>query len=63
MAGVDLRTVAQLTGHNTVQMAMRYAPLAPNLQRNTVERIVSDAFADSSKTRGGLRLAEKAGQK
>jgi hypothetical protein len=29
MAGVDLRTVAGLMGHKTIQMTMRYAHLAP----------------------------------
>jgi hypothetical protein len=29
MAGVDLRTVAQILGHRTLQMTMRYAHLAP----------------------------------
>ena len=29
MAGVDLRTVAELMGHKTIQMTMRYAHLAP----------------------------------
>jgi site-specific recombinase XerD len=28
MAGVDLRTVAQLLGHKTLQMVMRYAHLS-----------------------------------
>jgi site-specific recombinase XerD len=29
MAGVDIRTVAQLPGHRTIQMTMCYAHLAP----------------------------------
>ena len=29
MAGVDIRTVAELMGHQTIQMTMRYAHLAP----------------------------------
>jgi integrase len=29
MAGVDLRTVAELLGHGTLQMVMRYSHLAP----------------------------------
>jgi hypothetical protein len=40
MAGVDLRTVAQLMGHRTIQMTMRYAHLAPDHQQNAVERLV-----------------------
>lgn len=41
MAGVDLRTVAELMGHKTVQMTMRYAHLAPAHQLAAVERIVA----------------------
>ena len=41
MAGVDLRTVAELMGHKTIQMTMRYAHLAPAHQRSAVERLVS----------------------
>ena len=40
MAGVDLRTVAQLMGHRTIQMTMRYAHLAPDHQQSAVERLV-----------------------
>jgi site-specific recombinase XerD len=29
MAGVDIRTVAELMGHKSLQMTMRYAHLAP----------------------------------
>jgi integrase len=38
MAGVDLRTVAELMGHKTIQMTMRYAHLAPAHQLAAVER-------------------------
>jgi hypothetical protein len=40
MAGVDLRTVADLMGHKTIQMTMRYAHLAPAHQLVAVERLV-----------------------
>ena len=40
MAGVDLRTVAELMGHKTIQMTMRYAHLAPAHGLAAVERIV-----------------------
>jgi integrase len=40
MAGVDLRTVAQLMGHKTIQMTMRYSHLAPDHQQSAVERLV-----------------------
>ena len=41
MANVDLRTVAELMGHKTIQMTMRYAHLAPAHQLSAVERLVS----------------------
>jgi integrase len=39
MAGVDLRTVAELMGHKTIQMTMRYAHLAPAHKSAAVERL------------------------
>ncbi len=39
MAGVDIRTVAELMGHKTLAMTMRYAHLAPDHQRAAVERL------------------------
>jgi len=41
MAGVDIRTVAQLLGHSTIQMTMRYAHLAPEHGQAAVDRLVS----------------------
>lgn len=41
MAGVDIRTVAQLMGHATIQMTMRYAHLAPEHNQGAVEKLVS----------------------
>ena len=40
MAGVDLRTVAELMGHSSIQMTMRYAHLAPQHNRASVDRLV-----------------------
>ena len=53
MAGVDLRTVAELLGHRTLQMIMRYSHLAPEHQVSAVERLVKagkrrDTKADTS---------------
>ncbi len=39
MAGVDIRTIAALAGHKTLQMAMRYSHLAPSHNLSAVERI------------------------
>jgi hypothetical protein len=41
MAGVDIRTVAELMGHKTIQMTMRYAHLAPQHSLAAVERLTS----------------------
>jgi site-specific recombinase XerC len=40
MAGIDIRTVAALLGHSTIQMTMRYAHLAPNREQQAVDRLV-----------------------
>jgi integrase len=56
MAGVDLRTVAELMGHKTIQMTMRYAHLAPAHQLAAVERLVS--FAAGAETKDGAEPAE-----
>ena len=44
MAGVDLRTVAELMGHKTIQMTMRYAHLAPAHTLAAVETLVSTGY-------------------
>lgn len=41
MAGVDLRTVGELLGHQTAQMTLRYAHLAPSHTANAVDRLVT----------------------
>jgi site-specific recombinase XerD len=40
MAGVDIRTIAQLMGHGTIQMSMRYAHLSPDHNQSAVDRLV-----------------------
>ena len=40
MARVDLRTVAELMGHSSIQMTMRYAHIAPQHNRAAVDRLV-----------------------
>ena len=39
MAGVSLRALAELLGHKTLVMVMRYALLSPAHLREAVERI------------------------
>lgn len=57
MAGVDLRTVAELMGHKTIQMTMRYAHLAPAHQLAAVERLVLSVTPESQ-SGSDLRQAE-----
>jgi site-specific recombinase XerD len=64
MAGVDLRTVAELLGHRTLQMVMRYSHLAPEHQASAVDRLVRrenrrDTKADTGGP-VGRRLARRA---
>ena len=40
MAGVALRTVAELLGRRTLQMVIRYSHLAPEHQASAVDRLV-----------------------
>jgi hypothetical protein len=49
MAGVDLRTVAELMGHSSIQMTMRYAHLAPQHNRAAADRLVP--FSESRQAR------------
>ena len=46
MAGVDLRTVAELMGHKTIQMTMRYAHLAPAHKQAAVEKLAGQCESD-----------------
>lgn len=43
MAGTDMRTVAELMGHSTIQVTMRYAHLAPEHTQAAVDRLVSSS--------------------
>lgn len=64
MAGVDLRTVAQLMGHKTIQMTMRYAHLAPDHKQNAVERLVKSCNgAESRRRQSATRTATTSGDR
>ena len=52
MAGVDLRTVAELMGHSCIQMTMRYAHLAPQHNRAAVDRLVPVSMSNPSAKKG-----------
>ena len=53
MAGVDLRTVAELLGHRTLQMVMRYSHLAPEHQASAVDRLVNSGNQRDTKSDTG----------
>ena len=60
MAGVDLRTVAELLGHRTLVMAMRYSHLAAEHQAAAVDRLVGvgdkmDVKSDTKSVRADAR--------
>ena len=58
MAGVDLRTVAELMGHKTIQMTMRYAHLAPAHKLAAVERLAGVwKLSDATDTRTDTSVA------
>jgi hypothetical protein len=52
MAGVDLRTVAELMGRSSIQMTMRYAHLAPQHNRTAVDRLVPVSMSNRSAMKG-----------
>jgi hypothetical protein len=54
MAGVDLRTVAELMGHSSIQMTMRYAHLAPQHNRAAVDRLVPAKTGNRGPRRGSV---------
>jgi integrase len=51
MSAVDIRTVAQLMGHKTIQMTMRYSHLAPDHQQDAVDRIAATCSATRTATK------------
>jgi integrase len=66
IVGVDLRTVAEILGHRTLQMVMRYAHLAPEHQVDAVDRLVVDsdnrtATKTATGTSGAKRRVRKVG--
>jgi site-specific recombinase XerD len=63
MAGVDLRTVAELMGHRTIQMTMRYAHLAPAHSASAVDALCapkSQKLTDTRTSTGRVRAGRSA---
>jgi len=57
MAGVDLRTVGELLGHQTPSMTWRYAHLAPSHKQRAVDRLVGEGELAGSKVRSATKTA------
>jgi integrase len=49
MAGVHLTSVKELMGHKTIAMTLRYAHLAPDFQRDSINRL--DTYMDTGASR------------
>jgi integrase len=50
MAGVDIRTVAELMGHSGIQMTMRYAHLGAKHTHAAVDRLITTDFSGHADT-------------
>jgi integrase len=59
MAGIDIRTVADLMGHQTIQMTMRYAHLTPAHRLAAVERLVEVSTDIKTDTQSQAESDEK----
>jgi hypothetical protein len=53
MAGVDLRTVAELLGHRTLERVMRYSDLAGEHQAAAVEKLLDAGGKKDTKSDTG----------
>jgi hypothetical protein len=63
MKGVDIRTVAQLMGHATIQMTMRYAHLAPEHTQDAVDRLVTSSDIPDTKADTGQNSKKRESRK
>ncbi len=59
-AGVPLRTLAELLGHMTLAMVMRYAHLAPAHLRDAVEKIAAERTDTTTDTRPASASEQRA---
>lgn len=51
MADVNIRTIAQLMGHRTIQMSMRYSHLSPDHNLSAVEKLVAPSSGEQHQRR------------
>jgi hypothetical protein len=57
MTGVDLRTVHELMGHETIAMTLRYSRLSPAHQLDAVQRLVRERTGTTTGTKGDAARA------
>ena len=60
---MDIRTVAALIGHSTIQMTMRYAHLAPEHNQAAVDRLVSSGQVVANSVTGKSGSKSSRGKK
>jgi integrase len=56
MAGADLTTVKELSGHASIITTMRYAHLSPDHKAKTVELLCTGALTDAKQMRSDVKL-------
>jgi len=59
MQGVDIRTVAELMGHKTIQMTMRYAHLAPEHKLQAVRKLAAFAVGAKKKKKDVVTSSQR----
>jgi integrase len=59
MRGVPLKAVQELLGHSTMDMTMRYAHLAPAVDREAVSTLDLPAYGNLTATEGGGEINER----
>jgi integrase len=63
MAGVPLAAVKEYMGHSSIAMTMRYAHLAPDYQRNQIEKLVSEYGPKLAEGKDDVKVVNIAGKK
>jgi integrase len=63
MAGVPLAAVMEYMGHSSIAMTMRYAHLAPDYQRNQIEKLVSEYGSKLAEGKDDVKVVNIAGKK
>jgi integrase len=62
MAGVELYTVKEILGHETLQMTARYSHLSPGHQREALERLAARQMVSAGPIQGPTGTASSTGE-